>query len=106
LRAGGGYGSFAATDTTDQRTEEDWRAQYSLQYWYEGNPFVLGLGVAGETRLSGSERFADGSRHHVVGSAILDHSVVQPGLLLGLSLDEEGDGDLLVGVTLAVPYGR
>lgn len=106
LRAGGAYGSFAATDTTDQRTEQDWRAQYSLQYWHEGQPFVLGLGVSGEMRLSGSERFADKSRHYVVGSAILDHSVAQPGLLLGLALDGFSDAALLVGVTLAVPYGR
>lgn len=106
LQAGAAYGSFAATDTTDQRTEQDWRARYSLQYWYEGRPFVLGLGVGGETRISGSERFADKNRHYVVGSAIFDHPVAQPGLLVGLSLDEFSDTALLIGVTLAVPYGR
>lgn len=106
LRAGPAYGSFAATDTTNQRTEKEWRAHYSLQYWHEGQPFVLGLGVVGETRLSGSERFTSKSRHHVVGSVIFDHSVAQPGLLFGLELDGVSDAALLAGLTLAVPYGR
>lgn len=106
LRAGATYASFSPSDTTAQRTEQDWRFQYSLQYWHEEEALVFGLSLTGQTLLTGPGDDTAKNRHYLVGSIMGNGNTVQPGLLGGLSLENLGDATLLVGLTLSVSYGR
>lgn len=106
LRAGGTYASFSPSDTTAQRTEQDWRFQYSLQYWHEGEALVLGLSFTGQTLLPKPGNETAKNRQYLVGSVMGNGNTAQPGLLVGISLENLGDATLLVGLTLSVSYGR
>lgn len=106
LRAGAAYASFSPSDTTGRRTEQDGRLQYSLQYWHEGETVVLGLSLTGSTLLTGPGDLVDDSRYHLVGSVMGDGPVIQPGVLVGLSLKDLEAPAPVVGLTFSLPYSR
>ena len=106
LRAGAVYGAAPPNDTTSQRTDENARLRYGLQYWNEGDAIILGLSVAGRTHLTGSLPEGGMHRHHVVATVLSRGHSVQPGLLLGVAVEDIADPDPVIGLTVSVPYGR
>lgn len=108
LRTGFTYASFSPIDTTGtERSEQDWRLLYSAQLWREGDTAILGLSFTGRAVLTAPGSFRAKSRHHLVGSLMGNWNTVQPGLLVGLSMNNlREDLAPLFGLTLSISYAR
>jgi len=105
IRTGIEYGSRPSESPASQNRIQSWRLQYDVQIWREGDRFLTGLTVAGQAFLSSPGT----TRHHGALSVMPNWNVVQPGLLVGTSLNDlfrRGDLSAFAGVTLSVSYGR
>lgn len=109
LRPGLTYAEFPRTnaDGTDG-TEQDLRFNYHAQLWREGDTVLLGLALTGRAVLTTPGTFGTNSIHHLNASAILDFETVQPGLVVGLSLDNvvRDTAPLFFGLTLSTSLVR
>lgn len=104
LRAGPTYVP-SPRDTTGQTDRRNWLLHYSAQLWREGDALLLGLSLTGRVLLTAPGSYRN-SRHVLVGSFMANGTRFQPGLLMGLSRQEDADDvHLLVGLTLAFSYG-
>lgn len=106
LRAGGSYGSFSPSDTTSRRSEQDWRLDYSLQYWREGDAVIFGLSVVGHELLTNPGRYSQQRQHAILASIMAAGSRAHPGLMAGVSAEDFDNPAALVGLTLSIPYAR
>lgn len=105
IRTGGTLAQYP--DSTDN-TERDFRFRYSAQLWRVGDPLLVGLTAAGRISFSAPDALATTTRHTLAGSVMLDFSTVQPGLLLGIALDDDvrDVASFFVGLTLSTSYGQ
>jgi hypothetical protein len=103
LRTGLEFGSRPSATRPDR--ERRWRLHYDAQLWREGDRLITGLSFTGQARLSAS----GSTRHHALVSVMGNWNLVQPGLLVGTSLNDlfrRGTWTPIVGLTLSVSYGR
>lgn len=107
VRTGFSYSEFPITqeDGTTQ-VEQDLRWRYAAQFWREGNWNVLGLGFFGRAVLTAPGYLGAKSRHYLGATALFDGDVVQPGVLVGVSLDDvvRDTAPIFVGITLSTQY--
>ncbi len=104
LRTGFGRASSPTPDTTSGRNQ-DWRMYYDAQIWGEGDRLITGLSVTGRASLTTPGE----TRHHAALSVMGNWSRVQPGLLVGTSLNDlfqTGDFVPVAGFTLSINYIR
>lgn len=105
VRSGLAYASRPpAADTLNGR-ERDWYLHYDAQLWREGNRLITGLTFTGRSLLTSPGT----SAHHLSLSMLANWERVQPGLLVGTSLNDlvqEGSFTPFAGLTLSVSYGR
>lgn len=102
LRTGPAFGSRPSPTGPDRLRR--WTLHYDAQLWREGDRFITGLTLAGQSGLSRAT-----SRHHAMLSLMGNWNLVQPGLLAGASLNDlfrDGTFVPVVGLTLSVSYGR
>jgi hypothetical protein len=100
LRAGLGYAS-----RPDGPTNRDWRLHYDVQVWREGERLVTGLSVTGRALLTRPGT----TQHHAALSVMTNWTRVQPGLVVGTSLNDLVQNEAFTpfaGVTLSVTYMR
>jgi hypothetical protein len=105
VRTGLEYGSQPSQSPMTQNRVQSWRLHYDGQLWREGDRFITGLTFAGQALLSRPGT----TRHHAVMSVMANWNIVQPGLLVGTSLNElfrQGNLSPFAGITLSVSYGR
>lgn len=105
LRTGIEYGSRASASPTNEDRIQSWRLQYDGQVWREGDRFITGFTLTGQALLSSPGT----TRHHAALSLMPNWNIVQPGLLVGTSLNtlfRQGELSPFAGVTLSVSYGR
>ena len=104
IRSGLAYASRAPAADTLSR-ERDWYLHYDAQLWREGNRLITGLSFTGRSLLTSPGT----SAHHLSLSMMANWDRVQPGLLVGTSLNDlvqEGSFTPFAGLTLSVSYGR
>lgn len=100
-------GPLLTVPTQDDGASTELFARYSAQGWYEGDRYVLGLGLTGRALITeGDLGFADRTTHQLGATLIFNFSRIQPGLLLRAPLNGPGsdDVDLVVGVTLSTSF--
>lgn len=105
VRAGLGYATYPTPATIDQGRKRDWRMYYDAQIWREGDPFVTGLSFTGRATLTHSKN----TQHHAAVSMMTNWRRVQPGLVVGTSLNalvQESEFVPFVGLTLSFTYMR
>ncbi len=105
VRTGIEYGSRPSASSTSEDRIQSWQLRYDGQIWREGNRFLTGLTFAGQALLSSPGT----TRHHAALSLMPNWNVVQPGLLVGTSLNDlvqQGELSAFAGITLSVSYGR
>lgn len=103
LRTGLEYATFP-TPTGDTRAR-DWRMQYDAQLWREGDRFLTGLTLAGRALLTNPGT----TQHHGALSLMAHWERIQPGLLVGTSLNDlliDGEITPFAGLTLSISYAR
>lgn len=84
---------------------QTWRMPYEAQLWREGDSFITGLTFAGRALLSSPGT----TQHHAALSIMRNWNLVQPGLLVGTSLNDlfrDGEFVPFAGLTLSISYGR
>jgi len=100
FRAGLGYASY-----TTPSIPRDWRAHYDAQLWRETDRFITGLTLTGRALLTTPAT----TQHHAVLSVMGNWNWVQPGLLVGTSLNDLVQNSEFVpfgGLTLSISYMR
>ncbi len=100
LRTGLGYASYTSSSRT-----RDWRMHYDVQFWRETNRLITGLSVTGRALLTSPGT----TQHHAVVSLMTNWSRVQPGIIVGTSLNDLVQNSDFVpfgGLTLSVTYLR
>lgn len=105
IRTGIEYGSRPSASSTNEDRVQSWGLRYDGQIWREGDRFLTGLTFAGQALLSSPGT----TRHHAALSLMPNWNVVQPGLLVGTSLNDlfqQGKLTPFAGITLSVSYGR
>ncbi len=105
LRTGGSFASFPASTSPSDSNETAWRLQYDAQLWREGDRLITGLSFTGRAVVSSPRR----TRHHVALSLMANWTRVQPGLVVGTSVNDlvqDGAFSPFAGLTLSVSYGR
>ena len=105
LRAGGTFASFPASTSPSDSNETAWRLQYDAQLWREGEQLITGLSFTGRAVVSSPRR----TRHHLALSLMANWTRVQPGLVVGTSVNDlvqDGAFSPFAGLTLSVSYGR
>jgi hypothetical protein len=105
LRAGATFASFPASTSPSDSNETAWRLQYDAQLWREGERLITGLSFTGRAVVSTPRR----TRHHVALSLMANWTRVQPGLVVGTSVNDlvqDGAFSPFAGLTLSVSYGR
>jgi hypothetical protein len=103
-RVGLGYASRPSPLPAGDR-RRDWRMHYDLQFWQERGWLLTGLTLTGRALLTSPGT----TQHHATLSVMGDWTRVQPGLLVGTSLNDlVQDGTFVPfgGLTLSVSYGR
>ena len=106
IRTGGVFASYP--DSTDN-TERDFRLRYSAQLWRTGDPILLGFSAAGRVSFSTPDTAPPtNTRHTLAGSVMVDFEAVQPGILVGVALDDDvrDVASFFVGLTLSTSYGQ
>lgn len=111
LRAGGTYASFSvpapagATTAPGDSSATAWRLQYDAQLWNEGERTITGLSFTGRAVVSSPRR----TQHHIALSVMPNWARVQPGLVVGTSVNDLLRDRTLTpfaGLTLSLGYGR
>jgi hypothetical protein len=100
FRTGLGYASY-----TSASMARDWRAHYDAQLWRETDRLITGLTLSGRALLTSPGT----TQHHAVVSLMGNWNWVQPGLMVGTSLNdlvESGEFVPFGGLTLSVSYLR
>lgn len=98
LRTGLGYASYSTASTSS-----DWRAHYDAQLWRETDRLITGLSVTGRALFTSPGT----TQHHAAFSLMANWNWVQPGILVGTSLNDLAqDGEFVPfgGLTLSVSY--
>ena len=101
-------GDFSVYPDSSDATVRDLRLRYSAQLWRQGNPVLVGLTSTGRVSFRHGDAFAANTRHSLAGSVMLDYDAVQPGLLVGIALDEDTRdvAAFFIGLTLSTSYRR
>lgn len=104
LRSGLEYASRPSPVSTGNDRIQNWRAQYDGQIWREGDRFLTGLTFTGRALLTSPGT----NQHHLGLSLMANWARVQPGLMVGTSLNGLLDGEVVpfAGLTLSISYAR
>lgn len=105
LRAGATFASFPASTSPSDSNETAWRLQYDAQLWREGEQLLTGLSFTGRAVVSSPRR----TRHHVAFSIMANWPRVQPGFVVGTSVNDlvqDGAFSPFAGLTLSVSYSQ
>lgn len=96
-------GPLVTIPTQDTAGTTELFGRYSVQGWYEGKRYVLGLGLTGRALITESGSFNDRTTHQIGGTLIFNFPYVQPGILVRAPLNgPESDAvNLVVGITLS-----
>lgn len=103
FRGGMGYAQHASTVDTIESRVRDWRLQYEVQWWREGDWLLTGWSFTGHAVFSRPRSF----RHHVAISFMGDWARIQPGVVGGLSLNAlllDERFAPFVGLTLSITH--
>jgi hypothetical protein len=104
LRTGLAFASREAP-RPDRPRIQDWFLHYDAQIWREGGLLLTGLSLTGRALLN-----SPGTTDHQLTLSVMgDWERVQPGLLIGTSLNDlalDGEFTPVAGLTLSLSYGR
>lgn len=104
LRTGLTYASFSPSASANGN-DTAWRLQYDTQLWREGERTLTGLTVTGRATLTSPST----TRHHAALSVMGNWDRVQPGIVVGTSLNDLLERSVIspfAGLTLSVTYAR
>lgn len=104
LRSGLEYASRPSLVSSVNDRIQNWRVQYDAQMWREGERFLTGLTFTGRALLT-----SPGTKQHHVGLSLMANwDRVQPGLLVGTSINDLLNSEFVpfAGLTLSISYAR
>jgi hypothetical protein len=106
VRSGLVYAEFPNVVDGNRRIEQDLRIKYSPQIWYEGDNAILGLTLAGRGTFTAPGSYGQKSLHWISGQIIGNFDYIRPGLVFGISLNDDVrvDAPYFFGLTLSTSY--